>query len=456
VNFVRMHLMSRLACCAVLVCSALGAPSAAAHESSSPATFVQVGRLLSDPSRGAIEARQTVIVRDGRIAEIRDGWVADPNGIVVDLKDRFVLPGLIDSHVHILDQAELQAGKAANLVKAVTLSSAAQALQGAMYGLRTLRAGFTTIADVGDEDEAIFALRDAIAKGEIPGPRILASGAVVTPPGGHGDIHGYRADVMRLLGNPAACSGADECRRAVRRQVQLGADFIKVIVTGGVLSDTAAGFGQQFSDGELAAIVETAHGLGRRVTAHAHGRDGVNAALRAGVDSIEHGTYLDAESIKLFKSRGAFLVPTLLPSEVVAQAASRPGSGFPPAMLAKIRTIAADPPAMMRRAREAGLKVAFGTDCGVTPHGDNAQELALMVNAGFTPLEAIATATVGAAEHLRLATEIGTLTVGKAADLIAVRGDPTRDIKLLQHVSFVMRDGVVHRNDNSGMLGANQ
>lgn len=408
--------------------------------SAGPVTFVQAGRLLADPASGRVEVERTVVVQGGRVVAVRAGYVADVGGSVIDLRDSFVLPGLIDSHVHILHEA----GPGSSLAR-VTKSTSALAIDGAEYALRTLRAGFTTIADVGDDNDAIFALRDGIAAGKVPGPRIVASGSIITPDGGHADVHGYRTEVLRLLANPAACSGADDCRRAVRRQVQAGADFIKIAATGGVLSNTATGLDQQFSDAELAAIVETAHSLGRRVTAHAHAVHGINAALRAGVDSIEHGTYLDAESIALFKARGAYLVPTLLAGDYVPKQAARPDSWFSPAMRAKIKEAAPHSQLMAHRARDGGIKMALGTDCGVIPHGMNAQELELMVKGGFTPLQAIVAATVSAADHLALSGEVGTLAAGKSADLIAVYGDPTRQVTELENARFVMKQGVVYR-----------
>lgn len=426
----------------------LAAWSAAAQEqshtpqaSASPVTFVQAGRLLADPATGRIEAEKTLVVQGGRVVAVRDGFVSEAGGSVIDLRTSFVLPGLIDSHVHVLTEA----GPGSSLAR-VTKSSSALVIDGAMHALRTLQAGFTTIADIGADNEAIFALRDGIAAGKVPGPRIVASGSIITPEGGHADVHGYRADVMRLLANPAACSGADDCRRAVRRQVQLGADFIKITATGGVLSNTAAGLDQQFSDAELVAIVETAHGLGRRVTAHAHAVRGINAALRAGVDSIEHGTYLDADSIALFRARDAYLVPTLLAGDYVPKQAARPDSWFSPAMRAKIQEAAPHSQLMGQRARAGGIKIALGTDCGVIPHGSNAQELALMVKAGFTPRQAIVAATVAAADHLARSDDIGTLAPGKSADIIAVHGDPTEEVSELENVHFVMKQGVVYRH----------
>ena len=416
------------------------AGSAAAQ--TAPITYVHAGRLLADPASGKVLANQTVVVRAGRVVEIRDGFTQGADGVVIDLKDSFVLPGLIDSHVHLTGE-----NGPTNRLDEVTKSSADQAIDGAGFAAKTLRAGFTTVADLGADNEAVFALRQGIATGKVTGPRVIASGSAVTPHGGHADVNGFRADVMGVLGSPSACSGVEDCRKAVRRQVQAGADVIKITATGGVLSNTAAGIGQQFLDDELKAIVETAHSMGRKVTAHAHGTGGINAALRAGVDSIEHGTYLDADSIKLMKAGGAWLVPTLLAGDFVAAEAAKPDTWMTPAVKAKALSVGPNMLAMATRARQGGVKVAFGTDTGVSKHGDNAKEFALMVKAGFTPLDAIRAATVGGAEHLGLSAEIGSLAPGKAADLVAVKGDPLADVTELERVSFVMKGGAVARRD---------
>jgi imidazolonepropionase-like amidohydrolase len=405
-----------------------------------PVEYVQVGRLLADPATGRVETAKTIVVQGGEIREIRDGFVSEPGGRVVDLKDSFVLPGLIDSHVHLTSEQSATAR-----LDEVTQSHADQAIFGAGNAWKTLRAGFTTVADLGANNEAIFALRDGIARGRVPGPRIVAAGQAVTPHGGHADVHGFREDILHVLTPTSACSGADDCTRAVREQVKYGADVIKITATGGVLSNTAAGLGQQFTDAELDAIVKTAHSLGRRVTAHAHGVDGINAFLRAGGDSIEHGTYLDAESIKLFKKNGAYLVPTLEAGDFVAREASRPDTFFTPAQAAKAREVGPKMVDMARRAHEAGVKIAFGTDTGVSKHGDNAYEFVLLTRAGLTPLEAIQAATVNAADHLQLSDRIGSLKPGKAADLIAVKGDPLKDVSELQHVTFVMKGGTTYK-----------
>lgn len=418
----------------------LGLGPAAAQPEREGLIFVQAGRLLADPATGRVESERTVVIEDGRVVRIEAGFTGEGQGRVVDLRDGFVLPGLIDSHVHLTGEQ----GPSARLDE-VTQSEAAQAFVGARYARRTLAAGFTTVADLGASNEAIFALRDAIAAGDVEGPRIVASGSAIAAHGGHGDIHGYRHDVMEVLRSPSICSGVDDCSRAVREQIRAGADVIKITATGGVLSNTAAGLNQQMSDAELRAIVETAHRLGRRVTAHAHGADGITTFLRAGGDSIEHGTYLDAEGIRLMRQSGAWLVPTLLAGDFVSRIASSPGNFFTPAQTAKALEAGPLMLDMCRRAHAAGVRIAFGTDSGVSAHGDNAQEFALLVRCGLTPLQAIQAATVGAAEHLQLADQVGALRPGMAADLIAVTGDPLADITELQRVRFVMRGGRIYR-----------
>lgn len=402
--------------------------------------FVQAGRLLADPGSGRVEQERTLVIADGKILEVRDGYHSAPDGgETIDLRDSFVLPGLIDSHVHITSE-----GGPTSEVDAVKKTSADRALDGLMYAQRTLRAGFTTVADLGGDADAVSALRDAINSGRAFGPRIIAAGSVGAH-GGHGDVHGYRPDITELFARPGRCSGPDDCRRAVRQAVQRGADVIKIASTGGVLSNTAAGLSQQLQDDELQAIVTTAHALGRRVVCHAHGTDGVNAALRAGVDSIEHGTYLDANSIKLMKANKTYLVPTLLAGATVAERA-RTASWMPPAVRAKALEVGPKMVDMARRAREGGVQVAFGTDSGVSAHGDNAKEFALMVSAGFSPLDTIRAATVWGAKHNQIDAEVGTLTPGKLADLIAVKGDPLQDVTELERVSFVMKSGKVAKH----------
>jgi imidazolonepropionase-like amidohydrolase len=402
--------------------------------------FVQAGRLLADPATGKVETAKTLVLENGKVVRIVDGYVSEGGGKVVDLKDSFVLPGLIDSHVHLTHEQNPN-----SRLQNVTRSSADDALVGAGFARKTLMAGFTTVADLGGENQAVFALRDGIKRGDVPGPRVIAAGSAVSIHGGHADVNGYSDEIMHVMRPPSICSGADDCRRATREQVWHGADIIKITATGGVLSNTAAGLSQQFSDDELKAIVDSAHKMGRKVTAHAHGVDGVNSFLRAGGDSIEHGTYLDAESIALFKKNGAYLVPTLMAGDFVYRIASGPNNFLTPAQTAKALDAGPKMLAMARRAHEGGVKIAFGTDTGVSAHGDNAGEFALLVKAGLTPLEAIQTATVNAADHFSLSNEIGSLAPGKAADLVAVKGDPLKDVTELQRVTSVIKGGVVYK-----------
>ncbi len=420
--------------CALVLAGALSGVACA------ETVFVQAGRLLADPATGKVETAKTLVLENGKVARIVDGYVSEPGGKVVDLKDSFVLPGLIDSHVHLTHEQNPN-----GRLQAVTRSPSDEAMVGAGFARKTLMAGFTTVADLGADNQAIFALREGIKRGDVPGPRIIAAGSAISIHGGHGDVNGYSEEVMHVLRPTSVCSGADDCRRAVREEVWLGADIIKVMATGGVLSNTAAGLAQQFSDDELKAIVDSAHRMGRKVTAHAHGVDGINSFLRAGGDSIEHGTYLDNESIALFKKNGAYLIPTLLAGDFVYRVASGPNNFLTPAQTAKALEAGPKMIDMARRAHEGGVKIAFGTDTGVSAHGDNAGEFALLVKAGLTPLEAIQAATVNAADHFSLSSEIGSLAPGKAADLIAVKGDPLKDVTVLQHVTSVIKGGVVYK-----------
>ncbi len=397
--------------------------------------LIHAGHVLAIPGEGYL-TRQTIIVKDGRVVSVTPGYNRSGDLPVLDLRDAYILPGLIDSHVHITSENGPEAR-----IKEFEDTPVDAAFDGAAFASKTLAAGFTTVQDVGGGNASVFGLRDAIARDAVPGPRIRATGQSISVTGGHGDINGYSPEVMALFTGTNICNGADDCRRAVRQQIKEGADLIKITATGGVLSNTAAGLEQQFSDAELEAIVDAAHAMGRKVTAHAHGKSGIDAALRAGVDSIEHGTYLDEESIALFKENNATLVPTVLAGATVTGWTNEPW--LPAPSRAKAAIIGPLMVSMLRRAREGGVNIAFGTDTGVSRHGNNAQEFALMVEAGFTPEEALRSATVVAAEHIQMAAEIGTLESGKYADIVAVTTDPLKDIKALETVAFVMKGGVV-------------
>lgn len=412
---------------------------------------IHAGRLLAVPG-GAVTQNQTVIIKDGIVERVAGGFLtadaiganSDDTVAVHDLKNMFVLPGLIDGHVHILSENNPRAR-----LQRVEMSDADNAIAGAGFAKKTLMAGFTTVRDVGaGSGDAIFALRDGIARGDVAGPRIYASGATISVTGGHGDgTQGYADEIADVLHSKGVCDGVSECRKAVREEVRRGADHIKLTATAGVLSNTAAGLEQQFFDDELKAIMESAHAMGRKVTAHAHGVNGINAALRAGVDSIEHGTYLDAESIRLFKRNNAYLVPTILAGVTVAEWAADPTSFLLPPQRAKAAEVGPKMLDMARRAHDGGVKIAFGTDTGVSKHGENAREFALLVQAGMTPMEAIHAATVAGADNLGKSDMLGSIAPGKYGDLVAVEGDPLEDITELEDIDFVMKQGVAYKTN---------
>lgn len=434
---------------AVPVAAGLAVLCFAGAASAADYAIVHAGKLLARPGETP-KREQTVVIKDGKVAAVIAGYVdaaaagagAGDTVSTYDLTSMFVLPGLIDGHVHITSENNPQ-----SRLERVEDSDPDVAIKAAGFAKKTLMAGFTTVRDVGARGgDAVFALRDGIARGDVVGPRIYSSGASISVTGGHADgTQGYRDDIAEVLHSSGVCDGPADCRRAVREQVRRGADHIKLTATAGVLSNTAAGLEQQFFADELKAIMETAHSMDRKVTAHAHGVDGINAALEAGVDSIEHGTYLDNRSIKLFKKTGAYLVPTLLAGATVAAWADDPNSFLLPPQRAKAREVGPKMQDMARRAHEAGVKIAFGTDTGVSKHGDNAKEFALLVAAGLTPMEAIRAATVNGADNMGKSDIIGTLEPGKFGDLIAVAGDPLTDITELEDVDFVMKEGVVYK-----------
>lgn len=404
-------------------------------------TIIHAGWLLAVPGEKFLKDR-SIIIRDDRIEEIRTGFVTKDsfgeNVEIIDLSTSYVLPGLIDCHTHISYETSDR-----DLENMMTYSDADRTVLGYVFGIKTLAAGFTTIRNVGGFGDEIFALRDAIEKGLIRGPRIQAAGAAITPIGGHEDINGLKPGVTPNRSS-GACNGPVDCQRAVREMAKRGADVIKLTATGGVLSRIAAGTGQQFTDAELRAIVDMAHMLGKKVAAHAHGKAGIDAALRAGVDSIEHGTYGDSDSYKLYKKTGAYLVPTMLAGAFVAEKAKIPGF-FPPSIRKKAAAVGPIMLTSFGKAYKSGVKIAFGTDAGVGAHGANAGEFALMVNSGMPPMEAIKSATVNAADLLGLGQEIGTLETGKIADIIAVTDNPLKNITVLENVSFVMARGQIYR-----------
>lgn len=414
--------------------------------------IIHAGTLLDVPGSPP-KQQQTVVVRAGKIVAIHAGHLsksdvegADSNERVIDLKDKFVMPGFIDLHVHISKEYR-QGAK----LDTVTMSDAANALTGAMYAERTLNVGFTTIRDLGSRGASVFALRDAINAGKVPGPRILVAGDAITATGGHGDVHGFRQEVLDAIPSTATCDGPDSCRAAVRRQVKRGADVIKVTATGGVLSETAAGTGQQLTDEELKAIVETAHSLGRKVTAHAHAKEGIEAALRAGFDSIEHAMWADKGTMRLFVKTGAWMIPTIYPITAVGDTPEKMKKGpfghLPKPIMDKLLQLGRQPKDMGKLAYEMGVKIALGTDSGVSPHGENANEFVEYVNIGMSEMESLVSGTINAAIAGGIDHKTGSIEKGKAADIVAMPDNPLDNIQAVLGVGFVMRDGVVFRND---------
>lgn len=404
-------------------------------------TYVHAGKVLAVPGEAPLTNQTIIIGADGKIVDIKAGYLMRENIKTIDLKDSFVLPGMIDSHVHLRMEWNPNIR-----LDGVTQESGDIAYNAAVNARKTLMAGFTAVQDVGGPKE-IFALRRAVNAGKIPGPHIKASGPAISATGGHGDAHGYREDILDLAKSKTICDGPADCRRAVRAAVKSGADVIKITATGGVLSNTNAGTEQQFFNDELAAIVETADKMGRKVTAHAHGKTGIESALRAGVSSIEHGTYLDEETVRLFKQYDATLVPTVLAGMTVVDWATN-HNFLPPNSAKKALEVGPQMKDMLRIAWENGVNVAFGTDTGVSKHGENAREFIYMRDAGMTAMESIRAATVVAADHIGMADQIGTLEAGKQADMIAVTGDPLADIEELLDVDFVMKGGVVYKNED--------
>ena len=403
-------------------------------------TLIYAGRLIDGKAATAAKDK-TIVIRDGRFVEIADGFKKAAEGdTVIDLKSKTVMPGLIDLHVHLTHEGSQQ-----SYVEALRLNPGDFAIRSVVYAERTLLAGFTTVRNLGDSDNLSIALRNAINGGWVKGPRIYTAGKSIATTGGHADpTNGMRAE---LQGDPGpedgVINGAADAMKAVRQRYKDGADLIKVTATGGVLSYAKNGQNPQVTEGELRTIVETAHDYGFTVAAHAHGAEGIKRAVKAGVDSIEHGTYLDDEGIALMKQNGTWLVPTLLAGEFVGEKAKIDGY-FPE--IVRVKAAATGPlmKATFAKAVKAGVKIAFGTDTGVSPHGQNGREFALMVEGGMTPMKAIQAATQIAAKVLQV-DDIGTVEAGKKADLVAVDGDPLANIKLLESVTFVMKDGVVYK-----------
>ncbi len=403
-------------------------------------SIIRAGRLIVDagaPARGP----SSLVVTDGRIVAIGAADMAVPAGAtVIDLSTKTVMPGLIDAHVHLTQDSGLPWYASLR----PKFSEPYAATTGLKNALITARAGFTTVRDAGGPTLASLAMRDAVAEGAFPGPRILVAGTPFSISGGHADavvgLAPEMADAINAAGlNPGVCDSPEACSIAVRHLAAKGVDVIKFMATGGVLDDGAIGLEQHFTDAEMKAIIDTAHSVGLKAMAHAHGARGIEAAVNAGVDSIEHGTYLDDRGAKAMKAHGTWLVPTLMAYEGLKLHVGK--NFYTPNVEAKALETMKIVGRNIGVAQRNGVHIALGTDAAVYPHGRNAEELALMVDHGMTPKDALIAATRGGAELLGISAKTGTLEVGKYADLIAIDGDPQTDPKAVLSVSYVMTAG---------------
>jgi imidazolonepropionase-like amidohydrolase len=404
--------------------------------------LIHAGRLI-DGRSDTVRTSVTVTVEGDRIVAVAEGFVPGAAGdTVIDLRTATVMPGLMDMHVHITSEQSGAAGYAERFF----LNPADIALRATTYARRTLMAGFTTVRDCGAADKLNLALRDATAKGWIVGPRIVAAGGVTTT-GGHGDgTNGLASELQEMLASrlPGTANGPDAMRAAVRQRYKDGADFIKIASTGGVLSLAKSGQAPLFTDEELAAVVQTARDYGMTVAAHAHGTEGMLRAVRAGVHTIEHGTFMSEDVMAAMKERGTWFVPTISAGRFVAEKSKIDGY-FPAVVRPKAAAIGPQIQETFARAWKAGVKIAFGTDQGVAPHGDNGLEFVYMAEGGMPPMAAIKSATLEGARVIGLEKELGTVEVGKLADLVAVPGNPLSDIRQMTQVHFVMKGGMVHK-----------
>ncbi len=409
-------------------------------------TVVHAGRLIDGVS-ASVRERVSIVVEEGRIAEVTSGFVGTSSDEIVDLSDHTVLPGLMDMHTHLGYQLSRT-----SYMDEFVMNPTDVAIRATYYARLTLMAGFTTVRDLGDDGMTTVSLRKAIAAGYAIGPRIYTAGKSIATTGGHADpTSGW---CQSLAGDPGprdgVVSGVDDARKAVRQRYKDGADLIKVTATGGVLSMATSGDNAQFSDDELAAIVATANDYGFIVAAHAHGAEGMLRAVNAGVTSIEHGTYMTDDIMRAMKKKGTYYVPTILAGVTVAELAEK-DDYLPAVVRPKAARIGPQIKSTFMRAHKAGVKIAFGTDTGVSAHGQNAREFALMVECGMSPMEAIRAATMETAKLLRIQDKLGSIEAGKLADLIAVKDDPLAHIKTLEDVRFVMKEGVVYKQNGEAV-----
>lgn len=409
--------------------------------SSDADTLIHAGRMIDGVS-GRPLSNVTIRVDGDTVVAIERGLTAPgANDTLLDFRDRTVLPGLMDMHVHLTGEYSQD-----DRLNDFIMNEADYAFDAAMFAKRTLESGFTVVRNLGDSFNVTVALRQAIDSGDVPGPRIFTAAKGLSSTGGHGDPSNGWAN--HLKGDPGPVdgivNGVEDARKAVRQRYKDGADWIKITATGGVLSVAKSGQNPQFTEEELRAIVDTAADYGMRVAAHAHGTEGMKRAVIAGVASIEHGTYMDDEVMRLMKQNGTYYVPTILAGNWVAEQAKVDGF-FPELVRPKAAAIGPIIKETFAKAYNAGVPIVFGTDTGVSAHGDNAQEFALMVEGGMPPMEAIRSATSVAAEFLDITDRHGSLEAGKQADIIAVSGNPLDDIRAMENVTFVMKGGRIYK-----------
>jgi imidazolonepropionase-like amidohydrolase len=429
---------------AAAVAALLAAGAAAADAPAPPAlTALQCGHLI-DTANGKTLGATTIVIEGAKVKEVVSGVQSPAGAKVIDLATQTCMPGLIDAHVHLTGETSRT-----QYVDKFHWNIADYAIRSTVYARRTLLAGFTTVRNVGDQANESASLRNAINAGILPGPRIYTAGRAIGTTGGHADpTNGYRSD---LAGDPGPSVGIinsdEDAVKAVREHYKLGDDLIKIMPSGGVLDENTSGDNAQMTLEEIKAVVATAHDYGFAVAAHAHGAEAIRRAVIGGVDSIEHGTLMDAEDMKLMVEHGTWYVPTIIAGDFVARQAKVPGY-YPVQVAAKAAAIGPMIQATAGRAYKAHVKIAFGTDAAVFPHGQNAHEFELMVGAGMPPMFTLQAATINAAQLLRHDKELGTVAVGKIADVVAVPGNPIDDISLMKRVSFVMKDGIVYKQNS--------
>ncbi len=409
---------------------------------SAQSTYIHCGKLV-DTQAGTISEKKTIVVQGNKITQVRDGFFATKRSddVIIDLSDKTVMPGLIDMHVHI--EGETNPNR---YLETFTLNDADVAYNAAEIAKRTLMAGFTTVRDLGGSGVNV-SLRDAIARDKVPGPRIFTAEKAIGTTGGHADPTNGRN--RELMGDPGpkegVINGVDDARKAVRQRYKNGADWIKITATGGVLSVAKSGQNPQFTQEEVDEIVRTAKEYGMKVAAHAHGIEGMKRAIRAGVTTIEHGSLMDKETAALMKEYGTYLVPTISAGRYVAEKAKVPGY-YPAIIVPKALEIGSKIQNMYAMAYNAGVNIAFGTDAGVFPHGQNGKEFGYMVEAGMPAMATLQSATITNAKLLDMETSLGQIKEGFLADIIAVDEDPTKEITTMENVVFVMKNGVVHKD----------